>query len=88
MISVDYLFSGTYRGVHVVGTSPCVVCGRPIVEGREAGRLYVHAGGTAVVTEEEYDIMETVESGAGLGGWPIGRDCLRKHPELRPYLSP
>jgi hypothetical protein len=28
-----------------------------------------------------------MDPGADLGCYPIGADCLRRHPELRPYVQ-
>lgn len=61
-------------------TEPCVVCGRPI----KTPRWYVHVvdGGASVCDPN----IENWPDGAGDLGWlPVGPECLRRHPELRPY---
>lgn len=63
---------------------PCVLCGKGIKPGAGVGYLHIHGGGALIVTEEEAARM----SAAGdMGMQPIGRECLRQHPELRPYLA-
>jgi hypothetical protein len=42
----------------------------------------LHGGGLLIVTEEEAATMAENED---LGGYPIGADCLRRHPEVKPY---
>lgn len=61
--------------------TPCIICGKGI---REPWPHTVHLYmGATLVTEEE---AKTIDESGDLGGWPIGNDCLRKHPEIRPYL--
>jgi hypothetical protein len=31
------------------------------------------------------DHADTQDPGGDMGGCPIGSDCLRKHPEFKPY---
>lgn len=61
---------------------PCVICGRPVKDGRATAWVHVHQGGSSVVTEEE---AKTLDPASDLGCWPVGSDCLRRHPELNPY---
>lgn len=70
------------------GQMPCAVCGKGIT--MEGHRLWVHihGGGGELVTETEAN--ERNRDGgenADLYFHPIGRDCLRSHPELRPYVT-
>lgn len=67
------------------GHEPCTACGRAINVDQPHWRVYIHDGGDIIVTEAEYDEWETARSGAGLGTYPIGPDCLRKHSEVKPY---
>ena len=61
----------------------CIVCGKPVnVPAKSIVR--VHDGGSAVVTNEE---AETLDANADLGMHPVGQDCLRRHPELKPYIE-
>lgn len=64
---------------------PCVVCGKGInPESRRTKWVHVHNGGTHLVTEEE---AATMNEAADLGNYPIGNDCLKKHPELKKYTK-
>jgi hypothetical protein len=47
--------------------------------------VYVHNGGCDIVTDAEYEELDKTDSGAGLGGYPIGPDCLKRHPDIKPY---
>jgi hypothetical protein len=68
------------------GTTPCVVCAKPIKDGA-APYLHLHHGGCAIVTDAEADGLNAAgQDGADCGCWPIGSDCLRAHPEVKPYL--
>lgn len=65
-------------------TYPCVVCGKPCPNPKFM--LWVHCGGDTAVTIEEGERLNAAgEEGSDLGSQPIGVDCLRKHPELKPY---
>jgi hypothetical protein len=60
---------------------PCVVCGREVKNPRHYlevvdGGAYAAVPGSADVNDAGY-----------VGGLPIGPDCLRQHPELKPYVS-
>lgn len=68
------------------GRSPCIVCGRQCPNPRYM--VHVHGGLQTIVTEEEAEqLNNSDESGGDMGMWPIGTDCLKKHPELRPYAQ-
>ncbi len=57
---------------------PCAVCGKATPN--PAGWLWTRYGGE--VTDPERARLNEPDS-----WWmPIGRECLRAHPELRPYL--
>lgn len=58
---------------------PCVVCGKPITVWRWAVRLV--DGGTMIGTDED----AVADPEGDLGYYPIGSDCLKKHPEIKPY---
>jgi len=61
---------------------PCIICGRPVKHGGGGGAVHLVEGGDCLVRiNEPYD-----NDAADLGEYPIGADCLRKHPELRPYV--
>lgn len=62
----------------------CIICGKPVSDPK--CELWVHNGGSHAVTLDEGERLNaTGHSNADLGYHPIGLECLRKHPELRPY---
>jgi hypothetical protein len=62
------------------GVNPCIVCGRNI-KNKRAKRVYVNSGFSHILTAEEFQQDE-----GEMGSWPVGADCLSKHPEIRPYI--
>ena len=60
----------------------CCICGRPCPEPRYM--LNEHCGGGVAVTEQE---AASLNEAADLGMQAIGADCLKKHPELKPYVD-
>lgn len=77
--SADYAANlRRYRGGD---RQPCVVCGRPVkaptfmVECVNGGLDECVLPGTADTTDAAY-----------MGAFPVGPDCLRRHPELRPFV--
>jgi hypothetical protein len=63
------------------GYSPCCVCGRAIKDGT-AKMVHIVEGGSSLALPEE---EATIDPSADLGCYPIGPECLKKHPEYRPY---
>lgn len=61
---------------------PCVVCGTPVPPGDYYTLHVVDGGGYACTPDED----ETVDPAGDLYYLPIGRGCVTKHPELRPYV--
>lgn len=59
---------------------PCAVCGRPL----QHPRAWVHLvdGGTQVCDPE----AEYHDPAADVGWHPVGPECLRNFPELKPYV--
>lgn len=64
------------------GEAPCIVCGKGVKV--ERYHIHEHHGGGVAVTEER---AAQLDPAADLGCWPIGPDCLRKHPELKPFVT-
>lgn len=61
--------------------NPCVVCGKTVkIEGAS---IHTWEGFYAVTEDEVPHLNPAGESGF----YPIGRDCLRKHPELKMYVQ-
>lgn len=68
---------------HPGGKTPCYICAKPIANERIRHMIHVHCGGGMAVTEEE---AAKLDPAGDLGGQPIGPECLKKHPELKPYV--
>ena len=79
----DPRYSKNFKGM-ISGDSvgPCIVCGKLI---KAPGKYFVHMmdGGDSICTADEDD---KVDPGGDLGFQPIGTDCLRRYPELRPFV--
>lgn len=61
-------------------TSPCICCGKPV---KNAKYWVATWDGYYAVTQDE---VGELDPAGDSGGFPIGADCLRKHPELKPYV--
>jgi len=67
--------------------TPCAVCDKPINITKHKLFVWVHEGGASIVTEAEgKKLNETGHRGSDLGLHPVGRDCIRRYPELEPYV--
>jgi hypothetical protein len=64
--------------------SPCFVCGKPVDTTKRFASVHIHEGGGVVVTEEEAAMMD---SSGDMYSFPIGPECLRKQPALKPYVK-
>lgn len=65
---------------------PCVVCGRAVREPRNM--VHVHHGFATIVTEEEsQELNKTEWENGDMYLFPIGPDCLKLHPEIKPYVQ-
>lgn len=62
----------------------CVVCGRPCLNSKYM--VWVHNGGIDAVTAKEGEALNEEGSDGDLGMHPVGSDCLKRHPELKPYV--
>ena len=60
---------------------PCVVCGKYIA--KPTFMVHVGLGGSHLLDHDDNS-----EPNSDLGGYPIGSDCLRNHPELHAYATP
>lgn len=60
---------------------PCAICGKAVTKPR--WWVHVHCGGSHFVTEDE---AATLDPAADMYSFPLGNDCYRKHPELKPYV--
>lgn len=92
MLEVDAIRSPDYwknhdgpYGPRAGADYPCLVCGRGCAS--SAPHVHLHGGGTLIVTSEEAAQLDAEGwGGEDMGAYPVGRDCLRRHPELRPYV--
>lgn len=63
---------------------PCVVCGKAVTSANP-WMLRLFWGTTAVTESEARQIIAEQGEGGDLGMYPIGAECLRRNPALRPY---
>lgn len=69
------------------GCAPCAVCGRMVDTNKSHWSVHLHHGGFVAVTEAEAEALnETDERSADMGCFPVGPECAKAHPGLRPYL--
>jgi hypothetical protein len=67
---------------------PCIVCGKAC-RAKRTRYVYLHLGGTHVVTSAERDALNADPETAGgdMGSYPIGPDCIKQNPVIQPYLQ-
>jgi len=64
----------------ITSLHPCVVCGEHITQGNEAGYVHLGEGGSMILEKDEKSSSGFDEDGEGGMGWfPVGRGCSRKH---------
>lgn len=64
----------------------CVVCGR-VIKTKKTAWIHTYYG-TEAVTDAEAAALNATNGGAGdTGFFPVGNDCLRNYPELKPYVA-
>jgi hypothetical protein len=65
---------------------PCVVCGVHVRSPK--WELHMISGGGVALhpADEALFAADEAASGGDMGFYPIGADCLRQHPELRPFV--
>lgn len=67
---------------------PCAVCGKGVREEGHKLWVWVHGGGSIVVTAEEGERLNAEgHEGGDLSLHPVGRDCLKRFPALKDYLQ-
>lgn len=64
-------------------TYPCACCGLPVPKPKFYVHM-IHGGGVALHPDDE-DIY--IEDGGDMGLQPVGTDCLKRHPELKPFTQ-
>ena len=88
MIEIQISNRYEFNRAHFHGDGlPCVVCGKG-VNMKTVRYLHLHLGGShAVTVREADDLSEEGRDNEDMGAYPIGACCLRKHPELKPYVE-
>lgn len=75
------------RSGNAEGNLPCVVCGKGIPTATAKHWVRVFWGTVVVMPDEARAIIDHESDAGDLGFNAVGSDCLRKHPELRPYVN-
>jgi hypothetical protein len=63
--------------------TPCKLCGRPIKDQSKAKQLHFGTGNAVLITEDEPEVGTADDCGY----FPVGPNCARKYPELKPFLT-
>lgn len=61
----------------------CIICNAPVNPDQRVTYFVRVIASTDIGTPEE----AKKDPSADMGWYPIGNDCLRRHPELRPYAD-
>lgn len=81
-IPVSDQYEKNFRGISRYH-GPCVVCGKDVKVGKY-WLIEVGGGGTAALPGSPESLDE--DDAGFMGEQPIGPDCLKNHPELKPYV--
>lgn len=69
---------------------PCVLCGKAVSDPPKY-QVHLHQGGAFLVTEEEAQMLHEKERGrnsfSDMGFYPVGVECYRRNPAIRPYVT-
>jgi hypothetical protein len=80
LIPFDENFARNMDATGSHGNNPCILCGRRCPKPRY--KVYVDSGFTHLLT------MASFQQDAGeMGLFPVGMNCLCKHPEIQPYIQ-
>ena len=60
---------------------PCMICGIPVTKPKFECHL-IDGGGIALHPDEH----EYQTNGGDVGFYPVGTDCLRRFPEMKPFV--
>lgn len=68
---------------------PCAICGRAVDTSRpRTAWIHVHNGGASIVTDAEAKALNDAgEESADMSWYPVGPECMKRHPELKPYAA-
>ena len=61
--------------------SACIICSKPITTPSLWVRIFA---GCYICTAEEAEANPSADTGY----YPLGKDCLRQHPEIKEYVLP
>lgn len=84
MIAIPYSpnFSDNLIRPRPSDVMPCAVCGKGVSNPR--WWVHVHGGGSVLVMEDE---AATLDPAGDMYFFPLGSNCYRQHPELKPYVT-
>lgn len=63
----------------------CAVCGKNVK--KPVNYIHLFYGDTVVSEVEAQRIILADDDGGDMGFFPVGNDCLRQHPELKPFIQ-
>jgi len=72
----------SYNQRRITTSEFCFICGRDVKNPKHF--IHVHEGGRTIVTEEE---AKTLDPSGDMGGFCVGPECIRNHPEIKPYIT-
>lgn len=82
----DYDTNVERTNAHGRGFAPCIVCGRAVNVNSRHWEVRVHHGGSHIVSEAEAERLNAEgHESSDLGCYPIGPDCLKKNPDIKPF---
>lgn len=85
MKSIKTKMSKRYNENANSNDNPCIICGKECKPGSQM--LWAHGGSLEMVVTFEYGTeLNKTDPGADMGCWPIGPDCLKKNPQLKPFI--
>ena len=86
MIKIPYNYKLIERNEKIHGMNDgthCIICNKPVNVDKHKYWVRLVNGGCYIGTPEEGQ----AEPAADLGYYPIGRDCLNRHPEIEQYVD-
>ena len=63
-------------------SEPCYICGKRMTRKKAANFLWIVDGGTMAASPDEPKSAD----GGDMGLFRVGPDCIRRHPELIPFV--
>lgn len=84
-IPISPNFSSNREKLQRDDLEPCICCGKPVKNVKHFLRVFW--GSHAVTYQEANEIIQNQGSGGDMCYYPVGRSCLKKHPELLSYAK-